>query len=159
MSEFLEEHLYSRIQLVSCLRKLTSIPKKHSVIVKFDVSCTICTYTFTFFVFITLKYFVLITVAGASTLLSSPCSTVTVNFLPQRPSITPVITSPSMECSQQDILSQPTSCVTIVSNAHTTFSSNPVCLTTNNSVVTSISGQVISTVTTTAGRCALLIFY
>ena len=120
------------------------------------------------FVFITLKYFVLITVAGASTVLSSPCSTVTVNFLPRRSLITPVITSPGMECSQQDILSQPTSCVTIVSNAHTTgtFSSNPVttlsvveCLTTNNSVVTSISGQVISTVTTTAGRSALLIFY
>ena len=124
------------------------------------------TYTFTFFVFITLKYFVLITVAGASTLLSSPCSTVAVNFLPRRSSITPVITSPSIECSQQNILSQPTSCVTIVSNAHTTFSSNPVttlsvveCLTTNNSVVTSISGQVISTITTTAGRCAILIFY
>ena len=110
-----------------------------------------------------LKYFVLITVAGASTVLSSPCSTVTVSCLPQRSSITPVIKSPSMEYS---ILSQPSSCVTIVSDTHTTFSSNPVttlsvaeCLTTNNSVVTSIIGQVISTVTTTAGRCALLIFY
>ena len=71
-----------------------------------------------------------------------------------------------MECSQQNILSQPSSCVTIVSDTHTTFSSNPVttlsvveCLTTNNSVVTSIGGQVISTATTTAGRYTLLIFY
>ena len=62
-----------------------------------------------------------------------------------------------MEYSHQNILSQPSSCVT----THT--SSNPIttlsvidCLTTNNSVVTSISGQVISTVTTTAGRCEML---
>ena len=61
-----------------------------------------------------------------------------------------------MEYNQQNIISQPSSCVTIVSDTHT--NSNPVttlsvveCLTTNNSVVTSISGQVISTVTTTAG--------
>ena len=110
--------------------------------------------------------YVVITVAGASTVLSSPCSTVTVNCLPQRSSITPVIKSPSMEYDHQNILSQPNSCVTIVSNTHTTFSSNPVTtlnvveyLTTSNSVVTSISGQVISTVTTTAGRYTLLIFY
>ena len=74
--------------------------------------------------------------------------------------------SPSMEYSQQNILSQPSRCVTIVSDSHTTFSSNPVttlnvveCLTTNSSVIASISEQVISTVTTTAGRCTLLIFY
>ena len=66
-----------------------------------------------------------------------------------------------MKYSHQNILSQPSSCVTIVSDTHT--SSNPIttlsvieCLTTNNSVVTSISGQAISTVTTTAGRCAIL---
>ena len=66
--------------------------------------------------------------------------------------------SPSMEYSQQNILSQPSSCVTILSDTHTTFSSSPVttlsvveCLTTSGSVVTSISGQPISTVTTTAG--------
>ena len=109
-----------------------------------------------------LKYYVLITVAGVSTVLSSPCSTVTVNCLPQRSSITQVITSPSMEYSHQNILSQPNSRVAIVSDTHT--SSNPIttlsvveCLTTNNSVVTSISAQVISTVTRTAGRCAILL--
>ena len=66
-----------------------------------------------------------------------------------------------MEYSHQNILSQPNSHVAIVSDTHT--SSNPIttlsvveCLTTNNSVVTSISAQVISTVTTTAGRCAIL---
>ena len=66
-----------------------------------------------------------------------------------------------MEYCHQNILSQPSSCVTIVSDTHT--SSNPIttlsvieCLTTNNSVVTSISGQVISTVTRTTGRCAIL---
>ena len=63
-----------------------------------------------------------------------------------------------MEYSQHNILSQPSSCVTIVSDTHTTFSCSPVttlsvaqCLTTSTSVVASISGQVVSTVTTTAG--------
>ena len=110
--------------------------------------------------------YVVITVAGASAVLSSSCSTVTVNCLPQRSSITPVIKSSSMEYDHLNVLSKPNSCVAIVSNTHTTFSSNPVttlnvveCLTTSNSVLTSISGQVISTVTATAGRCTLLIFY
>ena len=60
-----------------------------------------------------------------------------------------------MEYSQQNILSQSSSCVTVVSDTHTTFSSSPVialsiveCLTTSG-----ISGQVtnISAITTTAG--------
>ena len=58
--------------------------------------------------------------------------------------------------SQQSILSQPSSLVSIVSDTHTTTS--PVttlsvveCLTTSSSVVTSISGQHVSTITTTAG--------
>ena len=57
-----------------------------------------------------------------------------------------------MEYSQQNILSQPSSCVAIVSDTHTTFTSSLVttlsvveCLTTSG-----ISGQV-STITTTAG--------
>ena len=107
--------------------------------------------------------YILITVAVASTVLSSPCSTV--NRLSQRSSITPVIASPSMEYSQQSILSQPSSCVTLLSDTHTTFSSSPVatlsvveCLTTSSSVITCISGQIISTVTTTAGRCTIVIY-
>ena len=93
-----------------------------------------------------------------STVLSSSCSRVTGNSLPQRSSVTPAIKSPSMEYGQRNILSQPSSCVTVVSDTHTTFSSSPVatlsvfeCLTTSSSVVTSISGQVVSTITTTAG--------
>ena len=70
-----------------------------------------------------------------------------VNFSPQR---------------QQNILvvSQPNSLVSIVSDIHTTTS--PVttfsvveCLTANSSVVTSISGQQISTITTPAGMCIM----
>ena len=60
-----------------------------------------------------------------------------------------------MEYSQHSILLQPSSGVTIVSDTHFTFSCSPVttlsvvdCLTTSSSVVTSISGQVVSTVTT-----------
>ena len=77
--------------------------------------------------------------------ISSSSSTVTVNCLPQR---------------QQNIsvVSQPSSCVTIVSDTHTTISSTPVttvsvveCLTTNSSVVTSISRQDVSSITTTSG--------
>ena len=90
----------------------------------------------------------LFTVAEASTLM--------VESIPQRSLPTPVMKSPSMEYSQH-ITSQPSSCVTIVSDTHTTFSCSPVttlsvveCLTTSSSVVTSISGQVISTVTPTA---------
>ena len=65
-----------------------------------------------------------------------------------------------MEYSQQNILvvSQPNSCVSSVSDTHTTFSSVPVttlsvveCLTTSSSVDTSISGPHVSTITTTAG--------
>ena len=82
-----------------------------------------------------------------------------VQSMPQRSLPTPVMKSPSMEYSQHNILSQPSSCVTIVSDTHTTFSCSPVttlsvveCLTTSSSVVTSISEQVISTVTPTAGE-------
>ena len=87
-----------------------------------------------------------------------------VKSIPQRSLPTPVMKSPSMEYSQHNILSQPSSCVTIVSDTHTTFRCSPVttlsvveCLTTSSSVVTSISGQVISTVTPTAGEYAMLI--
>ena len=98
----------------------------------------------------------LITIAAASTVSSS----VMVKSLPQISSIsTPVVKSSSMEYSQHNILSQPSSCVTIVSDTHTTSSCSPVttlsvveCLTTSSSVVTSISGQVASTVTATAGE-------
>ena len=79
------------------------------------------------------------------TVISSSSSTVTVNCLPQR---------------QQNIsvVSQPNSCVIIVSDTHTTISSTPVttvsvveCLTINSSVVTSISGQDVSSNTTASG--------
>ena len=68
--------------------------------------------------------------------------------------------SPSAEYSQHNILvtSQPTSCVTIVNDTDITINSSPVttisvveCLTTSGSVVTSISGQAISPITTIAG--------
>ena len=77
------------------------------------------------------------------TVIPSSSSTVLDNCLPQR---------------QQNIsvLSQPSSHVTIVSDTHTTISSTPVatvsvvdCLTTSSSVVTSISGQDVSTITAT----------
>ena len=77
-----------------------------------------------------------------STVIPSSSSAVTVSCLPQR---------------QQNIsvVSQPSSCATIVSDSHTTISSNPVvtvsvveCLTTKSSVVTSISGQVVPSITT-----------
>ena len=86
----------------------------------------------------------------ATTILSSSSSTVT--HSPQRSLITPAIQSPSMECNQHSILvvSQPSSVVYIVSDTHTTTS--PVttlsvveCLTTSSSVVTSISGQHVTT--------------
>ena len=79
------------------------------------------------------------------TVISSSSSTATVNCLPQR---------------QQNIsvVSQPTSGITIVSDTHTTISSIPVttvsvaeCSTTDSSVVTSISGQDASSITTTTG--------
>ena len=114
----------------------------------FYVVCTVNTYLFT--------------IAAASTVSSSSFSTVMVKSLSQISSIsTPVVKSSSMEYSQHNILLQPSSCVTIVSDTHTTFSCSPVttlsvveCLTTSStsSVVTSISGQVISTVTATAGE-------
>ena len=57
-----------------------------------------------------------------------------------------------MEYTQQNILSQPSSCVTIVSDTHTTFSSSPVttlsvveCLTTSSIVINSGNEQVTST--------------
>ena len=77
--------------------------------------------------------------------ISSSSLTVTDKCLPQMQHIVSVV-------------SQPSSCVTIVSDTHTTISSTPVttvsvveCLTTNSSVVTSISGQDVSSITTTAG--------
>ena len=94
----------------------------------------------------------------AHTVLSSTSSTVAVNHLPQTSSTIPVIQSPIMEHGQQNIISvlQSSSVVSIVSDTHTTTS--PVttlsvveCLTTSSSVVTSISGQCVSTVTTIAG--------
>ena len=66
------------------------------------------------------------------------------------------------DCSPQRqqntlVVSQPSSLLSIVSDTHTTTS--PVttlsvveCLTTSSGVVTSISGQYISTITTTAGK-------
>ena len=79
------------------------------------------------------------------TVISSSSSTVTVDYLPQRE-------------QNISVVSQPSSCVTIVSDTHTTISSTPVttvsvveCLTTNSSVVTSISGQDVSSVITTTG--------
>ena len=68
--------------------------------------------------------------------------------------------SSSLEYAQQNILNvfQPSSCVSTVSDTLTTFSSTPITtlgvvesLTTSSSVVTSISGEVISPVTTTTG--------
>ena len=83
---------------------------------------------------------------------SSSLSTVTVYHSPQQPSITPEIQSSSVEHSQQNI-TQPNSSVSIVSDTHTTTS--PVttlsvveCLTTSGGVVTSVSGQHVTTVTT-----------
>ena len=75
----------------------------------------------------------------------SSSSTVTVNCLLQR---------------QQNIsvVSQPSSGATIASHTHTTISSTPVttvsvveCLSTNSSIVTSISGQDVSNIMTTTG--------
>ena len=79
--------------------------------------------------------------------------------LPQNSSITQTTKSSSMEYSQQNILvvSQPSSCVSSVSDTQTTFSSSATTLstieysTTSSSVDTSISGHTISTITTTAG--------
>ena len=83
---------------------------------------------------------------------SGSCSTASVNHLPQRSTTTPLIQSLTMEYSQQ----QSTNSVTIVSDTHTTTS--PVttlsvvdCLTTSSSVVTSVSGQAVSTITTATG--------
>jgi len=65
-----------------------------------------------------------------------------------------------MKYTQQNILavSQTNSSVTIGSDSHTTFSSSPIttvsvveCLTTSSSIVTSINGQAISTITTNTG--------
>ena len=68
-----------------------------------------------------------------------------------------------MEYSQQNlvVVSQPSSLVSIVSDTHITTS--PVttlsvveCLTTSSSVVTSISGQDVSTIAIPAGICVAL---
>ena len=74
------------------------------------------------------------------------------------PSVTPVLKSPNMDYSQQDIsvVSQPTSLISIVSDTHTTTSpattlSVAECSTISSSVVTSISGQDVSTITATMG--------
>ena len=63
-----------------------------------------------------------------------------------------------VQCSsqRQQIESQPSSLVPTVSDTHTTTStvttlSDVECLTTSSSIVTSISGQQVSTITTTAG--------
>ena len=57
------------------------------------------------------------------------------------------------------VLSQPSSCVNVISDANTSISSSPVttfsiaeCSTTSSNVVTSDSGQNISMITTTAGK-------
>ena len=88
--------------------------------------------------------------------------TVAANCSLQGTSVTPIIRSPSVEYSQQNI-SQPNSLVSIVSDTHTTTS--PVttfsvveCLTTSSSVVTSISGQHVSTITTTAGTVCMYMY-
>ena len=90
------------------------------------------------------------TLVVATTVSPSSTSTVMINSLPSQPSVTPMTQSLNMEYSQQSIsdVSQPNSCVTIVSYVHTTISSSPItslsvveCLTTSSSVVTSINGQ------------------
>ena len=84
--------------------------------------------------------YVYVYIGLAPTVVSKSFSTVMINSETQR---------------QQNILvvSQPSSLVSIVSDTHTT--TNPVttlsvveCLTTSSSVVTSISGQHVSTITT-----------
>ena len=111
-------------------------------------------FKFGMYVIIIIIYF--FTTAAASTVSSCSCSTVTVNCLSQMSSITtPVTKLPSMEYSQHSILSQLSSYAAIVSDTHSTFSCSPVtvveCSTTSSSVVTSISGPLISVVTTAAG--------
>ena len=84
-----------------------------------------------------------------STIVPESSLTVAANCSLQGTLVTPIIRSPSVEHSQQNI-SQPNSVVSIVSDTHTTTS--PVttlsvveCLTTSSSVVTSISGQHVTT--------------
>ena len=94
-------------------------------------------------------------VGVAETVLPSSISTEAINCLSQRSSLTPVITSPRIDYSPQNISSQPTSSVTVISDTHTTFSSSPVatsisgCLTPTSDSVNS-SGPVVSTITPTA---------
>ena len=94
-----------------------------------------------------------------STIVSSR-SKVAVDCLPERSS---VVKSSSTECRQESILLQQSSSVTIVSDTHTTSSSSLLstlqCVTANsNSVVTSsISGQIISSITSDAGVETILI--
>ena len=94
------------------------------------------------------------------TVIPSMSSAVTVKCLPQGSSNVSVIKSCNVEYTQCNfsVVSQPSSSITIVSDSHTTFSSSPLttlsvveCLTTSSSVVTSISGQAISAITTTTG--------
>ena len=66
--------------------------------------------------------------------------------------------SPSSTVMVPPGISQPSNCVTIVSDTHTTISPSPVTLhsvaehlTTGCSVATSISGQNVCTITTTSG--------
>ena len=98
----------------------------------------------------------LITVGTALAILPSSVSTVKVNHLPKGSSPTLVLKLPR---SQRNVKPQPSSCVTIVSDTRTMFSSSPVttpsvveCLTTS-----SDTRQDISTVTTIAGKHAIFI--
>ena len=84
--------------------------------------------------------------------LPSSSSPILIPLSPQQSLIIPVIKSSSI------VRSQPTSSVTTVSDAHTSFSCGPVtslsvvgCLPTNNDAITSVSTQVISSITTIAG--------
>ena len=106
-----------------------------------------------------LKYFYShIHLGLTATILPSSSSAVMVNTSPLQSSLTPVLQLPSMEYNQKNfsVVSQPSSLVSIARDTHSTTS--PVttlsiveCLTTSNSVVTSISGQHVSTVTDIAG--------
>ena len=70
-------------------------------------------------------------------------------------SVTPVMKSCRIENSQHDISSQTSISVPVVNETHTSSTAlttlSVECLAISSSVVTSISGQVISTITTTAG--------
>ena len=87
-----------------------------------------------------------------------------IDTVPQPSSIIPITKSLTViQYSQPNIsvISEPSSHVTIVSDTHTIISSTPVttvsvveCVITSSSVVTSISGQDVSTIT--AGMYAII---